>query len=468
MFLIEKNKLIKSFFMGIVLAIYVFVMLSMIGGSNQKLVLEISTISAFIILIIEIIQIKKITGKVFCPVILFLISYYVFQNGQLLLIALHIDFNSFYINTLKQYMSDVSIFSAISTVLAGYAAFIMCKNKKGNKKIYKIDQMNPALVQKTAQLGFLVCSLVAIPLVIYKASIGIAGGYSAVRFVEGNIPSIINFIEYMFMPFATILMIYSDKKNTKKIAIIVLLWAIITSLCGDRTTGIGAIVLLLYLFSLKEENGLIQKNKLISFLLMLFIGWVIIVFIQVAYAVRTQSAFTYNSIFDVVIQTVADLGFSCFPLFTMMNIVPSYEGFLYGSGYVLSFIGGLIPSFIDFTGIIRKINSMSRVFENWQSIYYSQYSFGFGFSLNAEAYINFGWYGLIILFMLLIFIFKMLSDNTMNENGSYWGKYKSCILLFLWFTLPRRDSYYIWKAIFYSIIVMYVYLRAFSKVVKRK
>ncbi len=41
-------------------------------------------------------------------------AFYVFQNGQLLLVALDIPFYDFYISTLKIFLKDVSIFRPLA------------------------------------------------------------------------------------------------------------------------------------------------------------------------------------------------------------------------------------------------------------------------------------------------------------------------------------------------------------------
>ena len=113
-----------------------------------------------------------------------------------------------------------------------------------------------------------------------------------------------------------------------------------------------------------------------------------------------------------------ELGGSVFPLFVMMNIVPSIEPFQYGKQYLLSFFAAIIPSAVDFTGIATKLTQDWSIFEEWIKRYYGQYKFGLGFSLNAEAYINFGWLGIIAIFLLMIVVLSNLS--TANIQKKIW------------------------------------------------
>ena len=459
--IISKNKFISSFISLTLIVIFIYTSLVLKNTVNEEIFISYNVVFATIIFIIELFFVINNKKTFFNPIVLFLLSFYLFQNGQLLLYALKIDFNNFYIISLKNYMPNASFFSSISAVVAGFAGILFSNYNSSKIKNYYIDTLNRNEVVNAARLGFIVTSIISIPLVLLKLGYAFSGGYNAVRLFEGNIPSFINFFEYMFMPFYILLYSYSNKKE-KFSKYLVLVWLLCTSLCGDRTTGIAGILILFYIQYAK--NGLSKKQKSNNFK-MIIVGLFLIFFIRFVYLFRTKGdisqAFTDANFFS---SFISELGFSCFPLFTMMYTVPIREGFLLGQSYLLSFIGGCIPSFLDFTGIIKNVNSQAYIFESWQYKYFSQYNFGLGFSLNAESYINFGWYGLIVIFAICCFIFKMLSDdNNLKKKNEGWSLYKTSILLFLWFTLPRRSSYYIWKAISYSIVLIQLYLRLYCK-----
>ncbi|WP_443712894.1 O-antigen polysaccharide polymerase Wzy [Ruminococcus sp.] len=449
-----------------VIAVYSCLLLILKNIIAPEAVLRIACIGALIIFAFEIRLIYQVKKRLFVPEILFLLSYYVLQNGQLLLMSLDIDFNNNYIMSLYQYLADASVFASISTVLAGLAACITTRYTGTRKKVPKIDKMDSNYIATAGMLGLAVSAVIAIPLVLIKTLIVLRGGYYAVRNFEGKVPSIIGFIEYMFMPFAVLCMVYCSKKSRRIIIGIIVIWAALTALCGDRTSGIAALVVVLY-FGYNNATKNVEPKKKIKIIVTLLVILVFLgVFIQVAFAVRTHGEVEQKSLFSLLVQTFSDLGFSCFPLFTMMNVVPGYEAYLYGKSYVYSFIGGFMPTFLDPTGIVSSLNAQSRVYEVWQDKYYGQYSFGFGFSLNSEAYINFGWFGLIMIFLLLLFITRQFNNYDENNVISKWSSYKSIVLLFLWFTLPRRDSYYIWNSIAYAVILMQIYLRGIKFVVR--
>lgn len=434
-------------------------------NQTSEKIINFCTILSLIVFIIEVYNIYKITGEIFSPITLFLIVFYCFQSGQLLLLALGIDFNKFYINTLKDFTGQVIIYSAISNMFAGLAGVLAARNsiEKNIQKTMKpvIDSYSPKAVSRAAWYGIIVTGICSIPLLLIRFfGYAVEGGYYAVRAFDSHLPSIFGLMDYMFVPFCFLYLVFSvNKKGRTFIILLSSIWFIFTALCGDRTTGIAGLLILAYIGYFTEKN---KKKKVRYALRLIVIGIFLIVFIKVAYAFRMQDNIK-EALFgeeSLLVGLLSELGWSCFPLFMMMNIVPSVESFQFGKQYILSAIGGIFPSSLDFTGIIQKLTSDRYIYEAWINQYYSQYNFGVGFSLNAEAYINFGWFGFIAIFILCYIIFANLSTNfRLKKEGSRYGTYKVITLLFLWLTLPRRSSYYIWNALFWCVFVIGIYLK---------
>ena len=200
---------------------------------------------------------------------------------------------------------------------------------------------------------------------------------------------------------------------------------------------------------------------------MLIVGVVIIVLTPIIAITRVEGDLASVSETNYLVSFVSELGGSCFPLMFVMDIVPSKEPFFWGSAYLTSVIGGLFPSSLDFFGFLKTINEHSLLVETWQ-FKYLDYTFGIGFSLNAEAYANFGWFGLLAIYVFGLIIFHFLKTCSISIIRDPWQIYKICILLYFWFTLPRRQTYFIWNSLFYGIILMYVYLQIFCAKKERK
>lgn len=461
--LIKKNK--EKSICILIVVVSSIIMLCFRGAENMEPYAKLSIIWSVLIFIFEIFYVSRVSKSFFTPSLLFLMAFYVFQNGQLLLYALNIKFDSTYLVLLDAYLLDVAIFSSISNMLAGLAGVLLTKRPNDHELPVNVsqDRYDRHRVSSAALMGIAITGIVAIPLLIIKFSIVLRGGYAAVRLYEEGIHQIINLFEYLFVPFSFLFLIYVKDDHKKKFYYIaILIWMIMTALVGDRTTGVSGIATIVYvIYTNRLPKNSSKKKKVNSIIKIVLVGLAIAVFIQVAFAFREQA-----NVGDVIvgsqnrlIKTFAELGFSSFPLFTMMSIVPKQESFLYGQGYLLSIIGGLIPASIDPTGLIKSIVDQSRIFERWQTVYFSDFKFGFGFSLNAEAYVNFGWFGLLSVFLLCIFVLFMLGKHKNIREQNSFDRYTTIILMYSWFTLPRRDSYYVWNAIMYCIILMRVYLR---------
>lgn len=421
-------------------------------------------VSSIVLLLFQIRSIAKIQGSILSLCIIYLALFYLFQNGQMLLYLLNVEFGSFYMEKASSTMTTGVIYASVSNVVAGFSCLCVVSNKRSQGRQELIDRMNPLAVKKAATIGFWLTGMVAIPLVLLKTIVALRGGYASVRVYEESIPSVLNFFEYMFVPFSFLMLVY-DRRGGRLYTIIILAWFMLTAYCGDRTVGLSGILLLFYIRSLNNGDGKKIKKKT-------YVGFAILIAVLV-FAVSWISSARNKQEFNVqggaggvLVSTVSEMGFSSYPLLIMMDIVPRNEPYQYGVGYLSSFISGLLPANIDPTGIISGIMKRRQVYNQWIGDYYN-YGFGLGFSLNAESYINFGWFGFIAIFLIHLVIFSWLNKIVRNKS-SLFAMYSSCVLLFLWCTLPRRDSYYVWKALMYAIIVIKIYLMIFVNNYQKK
>lgn len=424
-----------------------------------------TVISAFIVVIIEIYAISKLSKSFLNPSIIFLIVYYLFQNGQLLLLALGINFDTYYIGTLYSYADEVALFSSTSAMIAGFSGVVCTNtnNKSSRERTLSVDRYDPRDVSMAAFIGFAFTGVIAMTLIAMKLPYGLSGGYSAVRVFESTVPSILNFVEYLFVPFCILCLVFETNRTRRKVVIgVSVLWLVVTAMLGDRTTGIAGLFVAFFVeFQKSADNSRKEREGIFKICIL---GIVLLLLTNIISVTRIQGNFVWTSVFETATKFVSELGFSCFPLFTVMSVVPVRESFQCGMGYWASLVTGVIPASLDPTGTITVLFQQSDIIQTWHTKYFDQYDFGLGSSLNAEAYANFGWYGLISLLFLNIVIFSFLGMNNLKAtNGRKgWKLYVTNVLLFLWFTLPRRHSYYVWKAISYGVVFIWGYLWLFA------
>lgn len=410
--------------------------------------------------ICELVAVFLESDRRITPLMLFLIAFYGFQNGQILLWAFGINFNAFYLLYLQEHLNDAIIFTSVCNLWAGFAG-MLCSSPRRDLDRVRIapqDRYDRRLIYRSLGIACVVLGVVIIPMVLAKFAVAMLEGYTGVRALEERIPSVLTFLEYMFAPFCMAFICYFGTQKIGRLAAAVLLgYFALTAFCGDRTTGIAGLFVTLYLFYFLEHD----RKKRLRMVGVLAGACVVLLFLlQIVHTVRNQESLGSLSLrlWDVVVDSVWEIGFSFFPLMAMMEIVPASESFLFGRQYLQSVVGGIFPASVDPTGTVAKINAASRVFESWEAEYFSYFDFGLGFSLNAEGYINFGCFGFLSVFLICLLVAFFLNRYQRYEENSVFPKYAACVLLFLWFTLPRRDSYYVWKALVYSVVLVMVYL----------
>lgn len=471
MLTVSKKKLTYTFLIMTLMTVVIIPALLQQNTMSSDAFVRLIVMEAFIVVIVEIYAIAKLSGSFINPSIIFLIVYYLFQNGQLILLAFGVDFDMYYINTLYSYTDEVAIFSSISAMIAGFSG-VVCSNtnnKQLHEKISSVDRYAPQNVSNAAFVGFSFTGIISIALIVMKLPYGLSGGYSAVRAFESTISPILNFAEYLFMPFCILCLVFETTRLRRNLVMCVaVLWLIITAVLGDRTVGIAGLFVVFFV-GFQKDAGDPQKKRNGIFKICI-LGIILLLLTNIISVTRIQGDFMMTSVLETVIKFVSELGFSCFPLFTVMSVVPARESFQYGVGYLASLITGFVPSFLDPTGTISAMFQYSDVIQTWHDKYFGQYDFGLGSSLNAEAYANFGWYGLISLFFLNIVIFSFLGMNNLNaiKKKRGWKLYATCVLLFLWFTLPRRHSYYVWKGIAYGLVFVRLYLWLFASKIRMR
>lgn len=445
----------------------IFYFLFSIAPANETSVSSAAITQLFIFIYYFCILGKK-AGTFFSSYAVFLIVFYLFQNGQVLLYALNIPFDTFYVDKYSsRILLDSVIFSTLCLISA-FGASIFSLDKSPNDIIQRnANQLNPKNVLALSQKGFFFLGIVALPLMFVKFYICATTGYfMMIKFAE-TVPSILKMIEKLFLAFSVLSLVYSDRKSRwyKIITIIILIWSLLAVFSGDRTVGLAGIAMLLLYKS--NTNGVklsfIKRVKKYTFFI--FVGLGILYLINIAFSFRMQEQVETHSIYDTVIDAISQLGFSFFPLVLMMDVCPSVHSFQYGKTFIGGLVYGLIPSNLDFFGITDTFEEWSSGPTSWIDQDFN-YNFGIDFSLIAECWANFGWYGWIAMFFLCVIIAKLLRNVDFLNKDNKFSQYTSLILMYSWFTLPRRKSYFIFNNWFWYILVVAILLLIFCR--KRK
>lgn len=381
----------------------------------------------------------------------FLIVFYIFQNGQLLLYSLGVDFDYYYVEKFSIKLLIQSVMFSNLCMFSAFAAAIFSFDEKKNWVARRIDNISPKLIYEVARIGVFFSGILSYILLAVKLVLWISGGYSAIILFEAAVPSIIGMIEALF-PALCILMIVTGVKSgfrVRFVLLLFLLWGVLTALIGDRTTGIGVVVVVFLMYYYGYLSSFNKRNKAIFVMGSIFTLFLIPFFANI----RNHNEFTFVSIFAIICSVIYELGFSFFPLSAIMDMCPRTHDFLYGESMFSSIVTGFFPESLDVFGVLSSLADKSSIPTHWIADRY-QYGFGMDCSLNAEAYANFGMYGFIAMFVICAFVASMLKNVDYRSNENVFSQYMGLALLFGWFTLPRRRSYYIYNKIFWYVLIV--------------
>ena len=123
---------------------------------------------------------------------------------------------------------------------------------------------------------------------------------------------------------------------------------------------------------------------------------------------------------------------------------------------------GFFPTFADPSGLLRTITDSAN--EIWLTEY-TKVNFGIGYSLTAEAYHNFAWFGVIAIFFIGVIVALIL--NCTKEKLSPFRYYVQMSMTYALFTLPRRGVYDLFNYLFYFVFVFWL-LRKISIAIDAK
>lgn len=465
---IKKSSFFYLLAVVLITIIAAIVMNPVLGGNTSVDVKKCGMICFIHFCVLFFIQ-YFLNSKRFTLYSFYILAFFLFQCGQYVIYAFGAEYNYIYLEKYSTEMVIRSIYYSTLCNASVFAAAPASLNHKEGRFQRKLNQLDDTYVYSISKMMFWVLSAIELPYCIIRFLIVVQSGYQGVRAFESIMPSVLSFIDMFYIPTIILCMIYGNGKKTLY-SVTLIIWAIMNSLNGDRSSGIAAIIVfgLMYLNGiLKRSKNEVESNKksisprrIIVFVL---IGLAATWLITYAYNFRNHiTGASSSSFIGMITDAVGELGFSFFPLLATMLVCPSRTGFLYGKSIVFSFLSSVIPLSLDFTGIFRSMYNISKEGVYWLTEYYN-FSFGLGYSLNAESYANFGMLGFLWILVLSVLVAKLLSQPDYHDNSLKFSQYRSLAMLFILFTMPRRSCYYLSNFYIYYVLLMGFIFLSFSK-----
>lgn len=403
-------------------------------------------------------------NEVVSPYIIFLLALYVFSFGQSFIWCFGVNPDRSLVGF--QGITINEIFEAqILTLLM--LAFFHIGAVYSLRRKHSLNLQRPAIdyTRRLKQIGWFLFLISAYPYItetINDAILSMRYGYGAL--FEGtaavgfdNLPS---FIAGYFIPSVICLFIaYKDTPSLRIIfTCILILDVMFILITGGRSNAVIIIALLLILY-----NYLVKRFTRKWLLVGTFGVLLLLRVLSFIGEVRMQESRTLdydgtkiesNAAFDAI----AEMGGSMFCLIKTMDLVPSKDSYRYGRSYAFAFTT-LIPN-LGFWDIhpAKKESNLSGWLTSALGL-----SYGTGFSMCAEAYANFGYFGIMVFFFWGWFLASIFGKIEISVATRNYALLAFVLILFWYFLkLPRNNFINLVRPIFYVAGPIYLYCTNFK------
>ena len=304
-------------------------------------------------------------------------------------------------------------------------------------------------VTQIAGIGFVMTGIVAIPRALMFFLTSLASGIGTARSTY-ELGGIENIARGFFVPLGLLLLVYLPKGRRRNLVFAVLfVYSALAALSGDRTEGLTLMVALVYFMFGTGPNRDHKATRTIA----LVAGLLVIVWLLVFVAnTRVGGSGSGISLADALASALNEMGFNAL---TVDFEIANEPKTTYGLSYLVA-LTSLIPNSLDFAGLKDALDFLNPTSNYYMTMGY-QYkwaTFGLGYSLIAESYVNFGYFG-----FLAIGVIGAVMERLMNWGGDTpFERYLSLVFLWSFLTLPRRQMTWLVNAFEYDLLFVLLIL----------
>lgn len=405
--------------------------------------------------------------------IVFLLFIFLFCNGQVFLYTLGVDIKQLSVLKISTEYEIIkaTIYFYLSLIFYQNGALV-CIKKSKNSEIKEVDYLYKKAIKICAVMLIIASIFTYFSILIPRIKSSILYGYNYLYTNSTQYSGIYGYLSKMFIP-SLLLLLYTfkDKKICFNSIIIVLLMLIICNLIiGTRGDALSILVILIIFYDSykkKFEGKKIIKLGLIVLLIMLIIP-------VIASFRRSENKTSEGLIQNIkenitdsennfLIKTISELGYTMHSFILTDQVVPEIIDYKHGESYIASILM-LIPSqLLGGYSFAEKA-----ALDTWlQNIH--QMSYGPGYSIIAETYYNFGFYGGMCFTSILGYFFtKMFNLTSQNNNKKELLKILSLIFLYNSLIVVRFPFHSTPRNIFYMYIIPYFLINSIYTTLKKE
>ena len=422
----------------------------------------------------------KIEHNFFSPYLIFWVFFFIFNYGQPLMWALGIhlptEIGVGYTASLGIIIPKVTVVKTqIYTclcLLAFHSGALFCyKTKPFFRQINKIKLRS---TYKAIWLTGILLGIISIPSTIFRSYIffrvAFLYGYKALYYSsyvsQGGILMI---LEFFFLPSLICLLIGSRYKKQVSYFVYFIfgIYLTLNLLSGDRGSWVYKLIVFMWLHNQYHK---INFKKIIKYFVV-GIAFLYIIYAIVAFRNLGLANITFDDLKEIIFGQTSPLIKLFFEMGGSMAILSSLILFpdiriawRYGNTYLTAFLGVISTRLLSFLDIPFVL------VDNWFSQDYLGISWGTGFSMIGEAYLNGGFYlAPIIIFLLGLIIGSILYINkNIDLLKNPMKYYFVAVSLSIVIGLSRGTIYLYYKQWFYSVLFVYVIIYFISEIFKKR
>ena len=401
--------------------------------------------------------------------IVFLTIVILFCNGQMLLYSFGVPYSDL---SIFKYSFSKVYFAAkyflYSFLMFGLAFVLNTNNKSAERKTIETTCSSVDIaIKKFSYFCLIIFSFPFLYSKINQLMISLRYGYDSIYY--GNFSSSIQFADFIgyfsnlfVISLLFLVYVYRNKKGLRKIfSLSILLLILIYFVTGMR--GSALTLLISYLLIYFKFVNIKKSNK---FIIISSIAILVLLFIPIIKNYRGSSSKNWsdftssisNSNNSAVVETISEIGGSMAPFIMTSNIIPNPFPYRYGLSYVSSFLA-IIPSSIYGTSFFTDNSAL----DIWLMKTYNM-SYGPGFSIMAESYYNFGYYGGIFFsFVIGMFISYVLNYKSKKSEYHNLNELFSITFLLMSMMIARGAFFHTPKCIIYLMMIPFFAIIQISK-----
>ena len=471
---IKRSKLIQLLFLSLLILLEILVA-SFLCFQKQGINVDESLIFASwmctIVFPLLVISWYKLSHEIICPYTIFLLVLFVFACGQGVGWSLGFDMGSRDLwNRVDHGLNRTILlkgllYSIISITAFHFGAVIAYTGRVSNKA-----QLNAeSVVCAYKRLGKLM-GIIAVPAFMAKSAINLLavnsggyGNYYDVNASMGTVGTILGIIANWYSPCMLILLIaYRDNKKYCNIFLTAMFTEVIVALLvGGRSGAVMTMLGMLLAFHYFIRP--IRKKDMIVGAGVAYLGMAVLNAIATFRNLMNRSLgdlveLTVSSLGNAVGELLGELGWTLTSICWTMELVPSDYPYRYGMTYLASLTTAIPSSF--FGGRANHPVVIWAHLAEWLQGALNK-SYGPGFSMIAEAYINYGGMGIVMMAIVGFLIAKYLTrvsrkDAEINLIGS---TFQILFIMTIMKSLVRSSVSVAFRDVFFVLLPLYLLIR---------